>query len=64
LALLAAGDLRAGLACFLTMIILVPYGVVPVETRRARGPFRVRRRAVRLRMGAARKTSNYSLPGW
>ena len=59
LALPPAGDVRAGLACFLTMIILVRYGAAR-QGIRAHGPFRVQRRAVRLRMGAARKTSNYN----
>ena len=59
LALPPAGDLRVGFACFLTMIILVRYGAAR-QGIRAHGPFRVQRRAVRLRMGAARKTSNYN----
>src|SRR5512135_2680948 len=53
---LAAGDLRAGFACFLTMIILVSTAQLSKESRE---PTRGQRRP-RSYMGAPRKTATYS----
>jgi hypothetical protein len=59
---LVAGNLRVGFTCFFAMIILVRYGTAG-QGARADAPFRCFRvRAVPKIMGAARKTSNYSVP--